>query len=200
VMSETYQQASATHESGLAKDAQSRLLWRYPPRRLDAEALRDSILAVTGNLELRGGGPGFDLFEPNSNYVRVFTPKKQFTAADYRRMVYQTKPRMQLDDTFGAFDCPDGGQIAPKRNSSITALQALNLLNAPFLIQQSTALAKRIGQEGTPHEQVHRAFQFTFQRRPTDTELSAAMKLLSSHGLPALCRALLNSNEFLFID
>jgi mono/diheme cytochrome c family protein len=200
VMSETYQQASATHESGLAKDAQSRLLWRYPPRRLDAEALRDSILAVTGNLELRGGGPGFDLFEPNGNYVRVFTPKKQFTAAEYRRMVYQTKPRMQLDDTFGAFDCPDGGQIAPKRNSSITALQALNLLNAPFLIQQSTALAKRIGPEGTPNEQVHRAFQFTFQRRPTDTELSAAVKLLSSHGLPALCRALLNSNEFLFID
>ena len=100
--------------TALAKDAQSRLLWRYPPRRLEAEALRDAILVVSGKLDLTMGGPGFDLFEPNTNYVKVYTPKKEFGPAECRRMIYQNKPRMQLDDTFGAFDCPDARPDRPE--------------------------------------------------------------------------------------
>ncbi len=201
VTSETYRQASTSTADATAKDAQSRLLWRYPPRRLDAEAIRDSILAVTGKLELTGGGPGFDLFEPNGNYVKVYTPKKEFGPAEFRRMVYQNKPRMQLDDTFGAFDCPDGGQIAPKRNASTTPLQALNLLNAPFLVAQAKFLADRAAKDGgEPEAQVRRAFALAFQRTPSDKELSAAVALAKTHGLPALCRALLNANEFLYAE
>lgn len=201
VLSATFRQASAANPTGLAADAGTRLLWRFPPQRLEAEQLRDSILAVCGNLDSRMGGPGFDLFEPNTNYVKVYNPKQSFGPTEWRRMIYQSKPRMQLDDMFGSFDCPDGGQIAPKRTSSITALQALNLLNGRFIMQQSKILADRIRRETGDAEpkQVSRAFQLAFQRDPTVGEQAAAIKLTQSNGLDALCRALLNANEFVFV-
>ena len=160
--------------------------------------MRDSILAVTGQLDLRLGGPGFDLFEPNKNYVKVYTPKQEFGPAEFRRMVYQSKPRMQLDDVFGAFDCPDAGQIAPRRTSSTTALQALNLLNSRFTLQQASLFAQRLENEAgpTPTPQIRRAFQLAFARDPDADELRVATQLINAHGLPALCRALLNANEF----
>jgi hypothetical protein len=203
VTSETYRQSSAATPEGLAKDAQAKLLWRYPPSRLDAGAIRDSVLFASGKLDLAAaGGPGFDLFEPNGNYVRVFTPKKAFGPAEFRRMIYQTKHRMQLDDTFGAFDCPDGGQITPKRNTSTTPLQSLNLLNAPFLVEQAKYFADRAaGDAGKePEAQVRRVFALAFQRSPSAKELEGALKLVNEHGLPALCRAVLNANEFLMVD
>ena len=67
----------------------------------------DTILAISDQLDRRMGGSGFDLFEPNTNYVRVYNSKQEFSSTDFRRMVYQNKPRLQLDDTFGAFDCQD---------------------------------------------------------------------------------------------
>ncbi len=201
VTSAAYRQSSAATADGLKKDADSRLLWRYPPRRLEAEAIRDSMLAVSGKLDLTAGGPGFDLFEPSANYVRVFTPKTTFGPAEFRRMIYQQKPRMQLDDTFGVFDCPDAGQVAPKRNASATPLQALNLLNSPFVTQQGEFFAERVKAmaKETP-EQVRHAFRLAFQREPSDKELSAGVKLATDHGLAAVCRALLNANEFLYVD
>ncbi|QJW92816.1 DUF1553 domain-containing protein [Frigoriglobus tundricola] len=202
VTSATYRQSSAASTAGMARDAQTRLLWRYPPRRIEAEPLRDAVLFVSGKLDLTMGGPGFDLFEPNSNYVKVYTPKKEFGPAEFRRMIYQYKPRMQLDDTFGAFDCPDGGQIAPKRNVSTTPLQALNLLNSNFMLQQAGYFARRVETEAgsEPAAQVKRAFALAFQRQPSEKELAAATKLVSDHGLAALCRAVLNANEFVFVD
>ena len=202
VTSATYRQSPALRADAFAKDAQSRLLWRYPPRRIEAEPLRDAILAVSGKLDPTPGGPGFDLFEANNNYVRVYSPKKEFGPAEFRRMVYQFKPRMQLDDTFGAFDCPDAGQIAPKRNVSITPLQALNLMNSNFVLQQAKFLAGRAEKDAGKDvaAQVKRVFALAFQRAPSERELAAATALVKSHGLPALCRAVLNSNEFVFVD
>src|SRR5579883_88444 len=202
VTSATYRQSSAANAASLAKDAQSRLLWRYPPRRIEAEPIRDAILFVSGKLDLTMGGPGFDLFEPNNNYVKVYTPKKEFGSAEFRRMIYQQKPRMQLDDTFGAFDCPDAGQIAPKRNVSTTPLQALNLLNSNFMLQQAGYFAERVKKDAgsEPEAQVKHAFALAFQRSPSAKERVAALKLVKDHGLMALCRALLNANEFVFVD
>ena len=140
VTSATYRQAGAPNPKAMTLDASNRLLWRFPPRRLEAEPLRDTILAVSGQLDLRMGGPGFDLFEPNTNYVKVYATKTKFAPDDFRRMVYQNKPRVELDTLFGAFDCPDAGQIQPKRNVSTTALQALNLLNSEFMVEQSRLL------------------------------------------------------------
>ena len=202
VTSATYRQASASDPTGAAKDARARLLWRHPPRRLDAEAIRDSILFVSGALDLAAGGPGFSPFEPNANYVRVYTPKAAFGPPEFRRMIYQHQTRMQADATFGAFDCPDGGQIAPRRNASTTPLQALNLLNSKFMLQQADAFAGRVTKEAgaVPAAQVGRAFQLAFQRAPSAAEAAAAARLVAAHGLPALCRALLNANEFLYVD
>lgn len=202
VLSTTYRQASKATPAGLAADADTRLLWRFPPRRLEAEALRDAMLAVTGNLDARPGGPGFDLFEPNTNYVKVYTPKKEFGPAEWRRMIYQNKPRMQLEDTFGSFDCPDGGQIVPKRTSSTTPLQALNLLNSRFMMQQADLFAKRLVRDAGADvsSQIRRGFALAFQREPAADEHAAAVKLVNEFGLIAFCRALLNANEFVYVN
>ena len=200
VTSATYQQSSDIRPEAMAKDAGNRLLWRYQPRRLEAEAIRDGILSVSGNLDLTMFGPGFDLFEPNSNYVKVYTPKKTFGPAEWRRMIYQSKPRMQLDDIFGNFDCPDAGQIAPKRSRSITPLQALALLNSPFMAQQSDLLAKRLEREAPDSSsRIHRLFQLINGRDPDNDEKEGALDLVNHSGLPSLCRAMLNSSEWLFI-
>ena len=113
VLSATYQMSTLPADPRAKEvDPQNTLLHHMPVRRLEAEAIRDAILEVSGALDRRMGGPGFDLFEPNDNYVNVYTPKRSFGPAEWRRLVYQSRPRMQPDDTFGAFDCPYGGQIA----------------------------------------------------------------------------------------
>jgi hypothetical protein len=200
--SATYRQASAFHAQAAAVDKDARLLWRYPPRRLDAEPLRDAYLFVSGKLDLTMYGPGFDLFEPNNNYVKVYNPKKDFGLAEFRRMIYQSKWRMQVDDVFGHFDCPDAGQIAPKRTTSTTALQALALLNSRFMLQQAKFFAERIEKEvgKDVDKQVTHGFRLAFQRDPSATESTAAGRLVREHGLTAFCRALFNANEFLFVD
>ena len=187
--------------SPISLDADNLYLWRFAPRRLEAEPLRDAVLAVAGNLNSKRGGPGFDLFEPNDNYVKVYEPRHQFGPNELRRMVYQAKPRMQLDDVFGAFDCPDAGQAAPKRTRSTTPLQALNLLNSPFLLSEAEVFAARVIKEaGSDIEpQVRQAFRLAFGREAVAEEASDAVRLVKSHGLPALCRALFNANEFLYV-
>lgn len=198
MLSAAYRQASRPREDALAVDAASRLLWRFPPRRLEAEPIRDRVLWTSGKLDLRRGGPGYDPFVPNTNYVHVFEPKTKFGPDDWRRMVYQTKPRMEQDQTFGVFDCPDAAASLPRRNSSTTAMQALSLLNSPFLIEQAGYFAERVrGEVG--HEitaQARQAFRLAFGREPTEEERTGATQLIETHGLPALCRALFNANEF----
>jgi hypothetical protein len=201
VLSSTYRQSSQADAACSRVDAAGRLLWRFTPRRLEAEPLRDAILSVSGKIDFKMGGPGFDLFEPNANYVKVYNSKKEFGPDEFRRMIYQNKPRMQLDDTFGAFDCPDAGQIAPRRNSSTTPLQALNLLNSPFIMQQAGFLAERLQKDAgddTP-TQVKRAFRLLFAREPSREELARSAKLIHEQDLFTFCRALLNANEFLYV-
>jgi hypothetical protein len=201
VLSSAYRQSSQGSAAAEKIDAGNTLLWRSPPRRLEAEPIRDAILWVSGNLDPKMGGPGFDLFETNSNYVKVYNPKKEFGPPEWRRMIYQSKWRMQLDDTFGSFDCPDGGQIAPKRNSSTTPLQVFNLLNSAFVMQQSEIFAQRLEREsgGRPEAQARQAFQLAFARKPDGNELAASARLIRQYGLPMFCRALFNANEFITV-
>ena len=116
-------------------------------------------------------------------------------------MVYQYKPRVQLDDVFGAFDCPDAGQSTPRRRPSTSPLQALNLFNSRFTIEESEALSARVKTEaGTdPAKQISRAYQLALGREPDASELHDAESAAREHGLPTLCRVLFNSNEFLFL-
>jgi len=200
VMSSTFRQSSQPNPEGLARDAGTRLLWRFPPRRLEAEAIRDTMLAVSGTLDLRMGGPGYSAFAPNNNYVRVYNPKETHGPEDWRRMIYQTKVRMAQDSTFGAFDCPDAGQSQPSRPRSTTPLQALNLFNSEFVAQQAEHFRLRLESEAPDLEgRVRRAYQLAFSRAPDDLELRLCLELSQTEGLATLCRVLLNTNEFLFI-
>lgn len=202
VTSAVWQQSSHPREEPLKIDASARLLWRFPPQRLEAEAIRDSILAVAGTLNDRMGGPGWNPFQANNNYVRVYTPKEDFTGDDLRRMVYMYKVRMEHDATFGAFDCPDAGQPTASRTKSTTAIQALSLFNSSIVMQQAQAMATRLQKEAGDQAaaQVKAAFMLCFGRAPQQKELDASVSFISAQGLPAFCRAMLNANEFLFVQ
>lgn len=201
VLSATYRQASAARAECLAVDAENRLLWRYAPRRLEAECIRDAVLWASGALDLRMGGPGYDAFEPNTNYVKVYIPKTSFGPAEWRRTVYESRPRMVPEATFGMFDCPDASRSQAVRPTSLTPLQALSLLNSPFMVQQAELFAARLRREAPddPRAQVQRAFWLAFGRPPEDAELDAAQAAAASGGLEAVCRALFNANEFLYV-
>lgn len=201
LLSSTWQQASQPRAEAVAVDAGSRLLWRFPPRRLEAEAIRDSVLATSGVLDLRMGGPGFSGFDVQYENVRHYFPKKSYGAADWRRMIYMTKVRQEPESVFGAFDCPDASQVSPKRSRSTTPLQAFNLLNSEFMLQQADLFAQRLEKE-SPTSDVPRAalaFDVAFGRQATAAEADRSFAFANQYGWPALCRALLNANEFVFI-
>ncbi|MCB1236441.1 MAG: DUF1553 domain-containing protein, partial [Verrucomicrobiae bacterium] len=204
--SRAYRQSSAPRPEALAADANTEGLWRFPPRRLEAEAIRDNILLVSGALDTRMYGPGFLLFEPNANYSRNWIPQTDgFDPEDYRRMVYSLKLRMENDAIFGAFDCPDAGQVAPARSRSTTPIQALNLFNSGFLLDQSERFAARVREtlagkgDDDPRKLADAAFEFALGRPCRSDERDDAARLVADHGLPSLCRALFNANEFLFL-
>ncbi len=198
--SRTYQQSSDLDEKALEVDGETRLLWRFPLRRLEAEAIRDSILAISGNLNPTMGGRGFNFFRSRGG-LTGFPVVESFEDDGHRRMIYAHKIRMERAPVFGAFDCPDAGQATPRRSQAITALQALNLFNSQFVIDQSEVFAERLQKEcGTDaRAQVQRAFQLAYSRAPTDRELEFCAEAVTTHGLPDLCRAILNSNEFVFM-
>ena len=199
--SSTYRQSSRLDARAQALDRDNRLLGRVAPRRLEAESIRDAILATSGRLNTRMGGPGYNIWEKNTNYVAVYKPRDELGPDDFRRMVYQFKPRSQQDPTFGAFDCPDAALVAPRRNVSTTALQALNLLNSGFVVQQAGFFADRLRDQAGPDpaRQAERGFRLAFGRAPTTTEQAAAVALIDSHGTAAFCRALYNANEFVYV-
>lgn len=198
--SQTWQQQSRPVEEAMAVDASTRLLWRFPPRRLPAEGIRDSILAVTGKLNLQSGGPGFSPFQIENENVRHYFPKQEFGPDDWRRMIYMTKVRQEQEAVFGVFDCPDFNQVVSARNRSTTPLQALNLLNSRFVLQQADMFAERLEQQtSTPEERVSVAYQLCFGRSPEPDESEAALAFSKEYGWPAFARAILNANEFVFI-
>ncbi|QDS88007.1 Planctomycete cytochrome C [Rosistilla ulvae] len=200
VLSTTYGQSNQIDPHSQGIDADVRLLWRFPSRRLEAEAIRDSMLAVNGRLNGTTGGPGFDLFKSRGG-LSGFPPIESFSNKGLRRMVYAHKIRMEPESVFGAFDCPDAGQSTARRQQSTTPIQALNLFNSVFTIEQSDALASRAETEMGPDvkDQIRFIYRLALAREPEADELETAESLVIQHGLPTLCRAIYNSNEFLFI-
>ena len=200
LLSQTYGQSSQSIKENATIDSDVRYLWRYPSRRLEAESIRDSMLAVSGRLNLQMYGRGFNLFDQRGG-LSGFDPIETFNADNQRRMIYAHKVRREPETVFGAFDCPDAGQSTARRIESTTPIQALNLFNSIFTLEQSAAFATRIQQEaGTdPVKQITLAYQLALSRAPTAAELADTTPLVHDHGLTALCRALFNSNEFLFV-
>lgn len=200
VLSATYRQSTRFVPEFAAQDADVRLLWRYPSRRLEGEAIRDSIVQISGRLNAGRGGPGFNLFNQRGG-LSGFNPVESFSGDGLRRMIYAHKVRRERDSVFGAFDCPDAGQSQAKRRESTTPIQALNLLNSRFVIEQSQACAALIQQSAGEDlsAQIRLAYQKVLSREPSAEELAEVEPVVQAHGLATLCRALFNSNEFLFI-
>ena len=199
--SQAFRRSSFKEESSYSLDSSNLLLWRFSPRRLDAEPIRDRILQVSGSLDYKMGGPGFSAFKIARENVRHYFPLDNYGPNEFRRMIYMTKVRQEKDSVFGAFDCPDASQVISKRSRSTTPLQALNLFNSSFVIQQSEILAAKIKKEFPNNTEagISAVFHKFFARKPTTKELTLAKKLVQDNGYPSLCRALYNSNEFLFI-
>ena len=201
LMSATFRQSSAPRTDAAAVDADGRYLWRYTPRRLEAEAIRDSMLAVSGALDLKMGGPGFYLMDVVTENVMHYFPKEKYTPAEYRRMVYLFRIRAAQDGVFGSFDCPDGGSVMARRSRSNTPLQALNLFNSTFITQQSDLLAKRLRTEAgeSPEAQADLAFRLFYARPPDAFERRSSTEMIRAYGLQSFARALCNTSEFLFV-
>jgi cytochrome c553 len=200
--SETYRQSSSSRgrSDAIRMDADSRLLWRFPLRRLDAETIRDSMLSISGKLDPTRGGKGVNIFTREGAFDQ-WKPLADPPPGSARRMIYLARIRGVDDGMFKTFDLPECGQVKDKRTASTTPLQALNLLNGPFSLEQSTALAKRIQREAGANlnTQVTSAFERILGRAPNDEELKLCQATAQAEGLKTVCRALFNSNEFLFL-
>ena len=204
VISNAYQQ-SAKHDAGNAKiDVGNQYLWRANRRRLTAEEIRDSILSVSGALDSKMGGPGFYLFElektthsPHYEYHK-FDPNDP---ASHRRSIYRFIVRSQPDPWMTTLDCADSSQSTPRRNETLTSLQALSLLNNTFSLEMARRFAARVEQESDDLEsQVQHAVQLVLQRSASETEQAELGAYAGTHGLPNLCRLLFNLSEFVFLD
>jgi len=197
LLSRTYQQSSAGNPDGLKLDKSARLLWRFPPRRLSAEELRDTMLTVAGRMKLEPmGGPGFRLYRYLANNVSTYVPLDTHSPETYRRAIYHQNARASVVDLLNDFDLPDIAFAAPKRAATTTPLQTLTLLNHSFTLDMAKSLSTRIHTS----DPVTRAYQISFQRDPTAREHHAATQLIATHGTEAFCRALLNANELLYLE
>jgi len=203
VTSATYRQSSQFDPAAAAKDADNRWLWRMPPRRIDAESLRDAILSVTGELNEQQGGKSYSDF--NSYFFKgtqFYDPIEMSTYDQHRRTIYRMWARGGRNPFLDTFDCPDPSSTTPRRSATTTPLQALSLLNNSFSRQMADRLAERIrqsvGDEAT--DQIACAYELLFARPPTDAELKLNRGFLNKHGLTQTCLAWLNSSEFLYVD
>ncbi len=197
VHSDAFKRSSAPRAQGLQPD--DALLWRYPPRRIEAEVIRDGILQASGRLDDSIGGRSYRIHNVKKTYAQ-WQVVDNHGPGTWRRMIYQERMRRVDDRIFTAFDFPDCGQVRAKRPVSTTPLQALNLMNSPFAVEQADYIAERARREsGEGEAAVRRCFQLLLCRRPNADELRECMQVAGEHGLNFVCRALMNSNEFAFL-
>ena len=203
VMSSVYRQASDHRAEAAAADGGNRFLWRMNRRRLDAESVRDSALMLTGKLDLAMGGPAAAQFV----YEEDFSPRYLYQEFDvdrpesYRRSVYRMLVRSVPDPFMESLDCADPSQLTPKRNATVTAIQALAMFNDRFIVRQSEHLAARLRAERADEAgRIERAYELIFNRAPSEREAAVIGRYVNEHGLENGCRVLLNSNELMFVD
>jgi hypothetical protein len=203
VTSNAYRQSSRARSEAVRIDADNRLVWRRPAQRLEAETLRDAVLAVSGQLDRRIGGPGYRDFKVtsagnNETYTVFEAVGDQFN----RRSLYRTWVRTGTSPFLDVLDCPDPSVATPKRSVTSTPLQALTLLNSKFMEYHVQKFAERLEQEapGETAARVHWAYALAFARPPAADETSFGEQFIGQHGLAQFCLVLLNANEFLYID
>ncbi|MFN3192943.1 MAG: DUF1553 domain-containing protein [Aureliella sp.] len=163
VLSSTYRQSSKARDDGLELDSTSRLLWRFPPRRLSSDEIRDSLLVVSGELDRRMGGAGFRLYRYLQDNVATYVPLDHHGVETYRRSVYHQNARACSTDLLTEFDQPDCAFSTPRRVSTTTPLQALTALNHQFTVALARAFALRLQKESDSlDERIEKAFSICF--------------------------------------
>ena len=202
--SAVYRQVSKGDKTAERIDADNRLLWRMNRARLDAESVRDSVLAISETLDSTMGGPGFDLFKFKDDHSPIYdhtAPGVSDHPGVRRRTIYRFVVRSVPNPFLESLDCADPNINTPVRPTTITALQALALYNDPFIATQSREFASRLDREGgTLDGKIDSAYRLALGRLPRPDERQEILKYAKSYGLAAACHVLLNTNEFMFVD
>lgn len=209
VCSDTYRQSSAVEDrrstdNPQSIDADNRLLWRQNRRKLDAESIRDCVLAISGKLDLTMGGGSFQDFvvthpEHSPHYEYELHDPEDPKA--WRRSIYRFIVRSQQQPFMTVMDCADPSMRVDKRNESLSALQALAMMNNSLIVTMARHLAERVGKQGgSLEEQVSRAFDLALSRLPAADELRPLTDYAKKEGMENTCRVLMNLNEFSFVD
>lgn len=201
--SAVYRQSSAGNPAFAEIDGANQRLWRMNRRKLEAEAVRDSVLAVAGQLDLTAGGPGFRLFD----FQDGESPRYDYESYDptdpssRRRSIYRQIVRSVPDPLMATLDCADPSSAVAKRNETLTPLQALAMMNNKFMVSMAERFAQRIAPLGDNQaSRLAAAWELAFSRPPDAEELMSLASYADQHGLRNACRVILNMNEFVFID
>ena len=186
-------------------DPNNRLRWRYEARRLEAEALRDSIMTISGGIDLTIGGKPIFPFIPQeileSSQGKGHWDNQQDGPSVWRRSVYVFRRRSLGFPCFDTFDLPDQNQTAAARNVSTVPTQALTLMNNEFVLSQAALFADRLRQEAPDDldRQIDLAYRIALTRSPTGNEAAVAKTLVTEQSLVDLTHVMLNLNEFLYL-
>lgn len=199
--SATYRQSSEFDPRAAEIDADNRLLWRFTPRRLEAETARDAMLAVSGDLNRQIGGPSFRPFTTTALLTQFYHLIDDGRAEFNRRTVYRINVNTAKDPLLDSLDCPSPSVTAPKRRSTTTTLQSLALMNDTFVLRQSERFASRVREVAGDNsdQRMRAAFRIALGREPTAQDRIIIGSLQSDGDLEQLCWALLNSSEFLYV-
>ncbi len=204
VMSEVYRQASDASDLSDKSDAANQWLSHQNRRKLDAESIRDSILAVSGKLDLTMGGPSFQDFiidKPQHSPHYEYHLHDPEDPKSHRRSIYRFIVRSQQQPFMTVMDCADPSMRVDKRNESLSPLQALAMMNNGLTVAMAKHFAERVTKEASGLEaQTQRAFVLALSRSPTNDELTPLIDYAKREGLENACRVILNLNEFSFVD
>ena len=200
--SRAYQQSGAQVTKAFAIDADNRLYWRMPLKRMDAETIRDSVLFHASNLDLQStGGPGFALQKKGDAGSYIYKALDNDGPDVWKRAVYRFSVRGGERIMMDSFDCPDPAVATPQRSVSNTPVQALTLLNNDFVLGQAAAIARRVEREAGSAlaAKIHRLYELLYGRAPNAREQTLGTEFIAKSNLALYARALLNTNEFLYV-
>jgi hypothetical protein len=201
MLSNTYRQSARFNPKAAAVDADNRLLWRFAPRRLEGEAVRDAMLCVSGQLNPALGGPGFRPFDVTVFNSSFYTLADKIGPDHNRRTIYRINVNSAKDPLLDSLDCPDPSVKTPRRSVTTTPLQALGLMNNSFVLRQAHHFAERVRREAGEDlsVQVNLVYRLALGRGPTQAETTRAVPLAREFGLQHVCWVLLNASEFLYL-
>jgi hypothetical protein len=207
VTSAAYKQVSTVlpeQQAAEKLDADNQLLWRMNRRKLEAEAIRDTVLLLSGKLNPAMYGPAFQDFvvdKPEHSPHYEYYLHDPNDPKSHRRSIYRFIVRSQPEPFMATLDCADPSMLVEKRNESVSPMQALALLNNDFMVVMAENFADRLqNRQDILEDKVSAAFQEALGRKPSQQEREALTEFAKANGMANYCRLLFNLNEFMFVD